>query len=83
MSATHPAPEFEQFIPCTILQIIQYSSPNIEDAIKKKATSEKFLAKLISQFKVPTQGGRLARHLPKLTHPFSRNSLKTPVSESV
>lgn len=28
-----------------------YSSPNIEDAIKKKATSESFLAKMIGQFK--------------------------------
>ena len=36
----------------TIHPCIQYSSPNIEDAIKKKATSEKFLAKLIGQFKV-------------------------------
>ena len=35
----------------------QYSSPNIDDAIKKKATSEKFLAKLISQFKVLSQRG--------------------------
>ena len=39
-------------VPHTIHPCIQYSSPNIEDAIKKKATSEKFLAKLIGQFKV-------------------------------
>lgn len=43
-----------------------YSSPNIEDAIKKKATSEKFLAKLIAQFK--SEDSRERECLKTTTH---------------
>lgn len=59
-------PEWEHLHLAYEILLRIYSSPNIEDAIKKKATSEKFLAKLIGQFK--SEDSRERECLKTTTH---------------